>query len=253
MPRISVSMRSSMALRFSARRSISSPLRPTTRRSDRLPAIMRCVVPVMASILRNTRRATKTPPRMPSAMTAKIDQRLARGDNAQQTLTLLKIATDQHAHAGRQFEDTNERAVILPVLTFEPVIAGFPTSQAGSWCRPGSRRHCRPAPVLLSRRPCRDWRRGAANGSRPRAAPTDAAALELFIELGDFGVDGRGDLLVDEALRVPGEVAEQRSREQRKEKQIDQRQAKRRGAKDFTEGRHGPCILRRAPYAEAAC
>src|ERR1043166_2946745 len=49
-PVISASIRSSMALRFSARRSSSSPLRPTGRRSLRLPVMMRCAGPVLASM-----------------------------------------------------------------------------------------------------------------------------------------------------------------------------------------------------------
>ena len=72
-PIISASMRSSMALRFSASRSSSSPLRPTGSRPERSPAMMRWVVPVMASIRRSTRRATKMPPPRPSTMTTSSD------------------------------------------------------------------------------------------------------------------------------------------------------------------------------------
>ncbi len=60
--------------------------------------------------------------------------------------------------------------------------------------------------------------------------PPDAALLVLLGQSVDFAVDGRGDLLVDEASRIERKIAEQRRREQDENRQINQRQLERRGA-----------------------
>jgi hypothetical protein len=60
--------------------------------------------------------------------------------------------------------------------------------------------------------------------------PPDAALLVLVGQSVDFTVDGRGDLLVDEASGIERKIAEQRRREQDKNRQINQRQLERRSA-----------------------
>src|SRR5581483_10965476 len=67
----------------------------------------------------------------------------------------------------------------------------------------------------------------------------DAAETILIGKTADLGVDGVGDLLVDETARVERKIAEQKSGEERKNGQIDQRQLERGGAKKLTERRHG--------------
>ena len=131
-PVISASIRSSMALRFSASRSSSSPLRPTGSRPERSPAMMRWVVPVMASIRRSTRRATKMPPPRPSTMTTSTDHCAAVGDDAEQPPPLLQVAPDQQAEAAGELGDAHQRAMIGGVLLVEPAIGGL---------RPAGRRH----------------------------------------------------------------------------------------------------------------
>ena len=61
--------------------------------------MMRWVVPVMASIRRNTRRATKMPPPMPSTMDDQ--QRPLRGfrDDTEQPPPFVQIAPDQEPEA----------------------------------------------------------------------------------------------------------------------------------------------------------
>src|SRR5690606_24150382 len=80
----------------------------------------------------------------------------------------------------------------------------------------------------------------------------NAAARILLLQFDDFAVDGLGDLLGDHPPRVPGEITEQRCGEQRKQEKVHQRQTKRRGADQFTEGRHVSCTRRREWCAGAA-
>ena len=58
----------------------------------------------------------------------------------------------------------------------------------------------------------------------------DAALLILLRQPGYFGIDCRGDLFGEKPPRIPGEVAEQEGRKQRKDRQIDKRQLERRRA-----------------------
>ena len=81
--------------------------------------------------------------------------------------------------------------------------------------------------------------------------PAQAAASKISLSLAGFRIDRRGDLFGDQAARIPGEIAQQRSGKQRKQKQIDQRQPKRRGPDQLTECRHGSCIQRREWCAAA--
>ena len=166
---ISASMRSSMALRFSARRSSSSPLRPTGSRPERSPAMMRWVVPVMASIRCSTRRATKMPPPMPSTMTTsdRPSRGLATMPNSRRAL--LEVAPDQQPEAAGQFGDAHQRAVIGGVLLVEPAIGGL--RPAGGRHHAGRQR----ADVAGDRLP---GRRGdeIKAGARPQRAVADGAS-----------------------------------------------------------------------------
>ncbi len=78
MPAISSPMRSSMALRLSARRSSSSPVPEMARRPFRSPAMIDCAVPVMSSMRFSTRRATNQLARQPRTKTTSSDQPAAR-------------------------------------------------------------------------------------------------------------------------------------------------------------------------------
>src|SRR5438874_7463821 len=63
---------------------------------------------------------------------------------------------------------------------------------------------------------------------------------------------GRGELFGDQPARIPGEIAQERRGKQRKQKQIRERQPKRRGSDQLTECRHGSYIPRRGWYGAAA-
>ena len=65
--------------------------------------------------------------------------------------------------------------------------------------------------------------------------PPDAALVVLLGQAGDLGVDRAGDLLGDQAPRVPGEIAEQEGRKQREDREIDQRQLERGGVEQLAE------------------
>ena len=251
-PVISASIRSSMALRFSARRSSSSPERPTGSRPERSPAMMRWVVPVMASIRRSTRRATKMPPPMPSTMTTRIDHCAAFATMVEQPPAFLQIATDQQPKTVVQFGDVHQRPVIAGVLIVKPSIGGLRPAQGRhhAW-----RQRADIAADRLSRRGGEEIK----IGSRTQRAVADGPSQPLqsppivdVVDLAGFGVHRGGDLLGDEAARVPGEIGQQRSGKEREQKQIDQRQPKRRGADQLTECRHGSCIRRRGSCAARA-
>ena len=134
-PIISASMRSSMALRFSARRSSSSPLRPTGRRPERSPAMMRWVVPVMASIRCSTRRATKMPPPRPSTMTTSSDHcaALATMPNSRRRSSRSRPTSRRKPLV--EFGDAHQRAVIGGVLLVEPAIRRLGPARRGHHAR----------------------------------------------------------------------------------------------------------------------
>jgi len=86
--------------------------------------------------------------------------------------------------------------------------------------------------------------RKPANLIMPRAAldgKDDAANAALAILLGQalaLGIDRLGDLLGDQTARVPGEIAEQERRKQRKHRQIDERQLECGRAEQLAQRRH---------------
>jgi hypothetical protein len=198
---------------------------------------MRWVVPVMASIRRSTR---------------------GLGDNAEHPPAFLEIASDQQPEAAGQLGDAYQRAMIGAVLLVQPPIGGF---------RPSGGRHDarrERADIAADSPPLR---RGhevkiGAGTQRPvldRADQPEQAASPIDVaDFADFRVHRGGDLLGDQPARIPGEIAQQRGGKQRKQKQIDQRQAKRRGADQFTECGHssnlgGLNILRWLIAAKSSC
>ena len=68
--------------------------------------------------------------------------------------------------------------------------------------------------------------------------PANAAQPILLGEAADFAIDRLGDLLGDQATRVPGEIAKQKPGKQGENDQIDDRQLERRRAKQFAECAH---------------
>ena len=163
------------------------------------------------------------------------------GDDAEQALAFLEIASDQKMKAAGQLDDPDQGAMIAAFRGFEPPIIGF--QPAGMIEHAGLER----ADIAGKPLPGRRRHQIKARARAPRAQidddhqPPDAALLVLFGQSVDFAVDGRGDLLVDQASRIEREIAEQRRREQNEYRQIDQRQLERRGAQKFAE--RGHCVV----------
>jgi len=87
--------------------------------------MMRWVVPVMASMRRSTRRATKIPPPSPSTITTSTDHCAAWATDAEQPPPLFEVASDQKPKAVAEFSDIDQRAVIRRVLILEPPVESF--------------------------------------------------------------------------------------------------------------------------------
>ena len=102
-PSIKASIRSSIALRLTARRSSSSPLRrrPGNRRV-RSPAMIRCAVTVIASNAHQQCRATKMPPTSPAPAQIRNEPSGGIGDDADQTAPCFQVAADENAEPARQ-------------------------------------------------------------------------------------------------------------------------------------------------------
>ena len=102
--RISSSMRSSMALRLSARRSSSSPVPSSGMRRERSPAMIVRLASVMASMRRSTLRLTKRPAPSRARTTSSADApQRSRPMRAGEALQILDVAADdQRRPPGRQ-------------------------------------------------------------------------------------------------------------------------------------------------------
>ena len=251
-PRISASMRSSMSLRFEARRSSSSPVPATGSRSDRSPPMMRCVVAVMASKRRSTRRVTKKPPASPSTITSATEPRAAAV-----MISRMRPRSSRSRPTSRRKPPDNCTTLTSAlcsagVLLVEPAIDGL--RPAGLVEHAGRER----ADIAGERLPGRRGHEIKARARTQRAVFQDqheAAQSADRVLLGqhrDLGLDRRGDLLGDEAAGVEREIGEQRGRVENEYQQIDQRQPERGRADELTERRHGSCIRRRGSCAAAA-
>ena len=205
--------------------------------------MMRWVVPVMASIRRSTRRATKMPPPMPSTTTTRIDHCAALRDDAEQPPPFLQVASDQKPEAAGEFGDQHQRAMVAqrpdrqaagrrsPTSRDVPITPGASEPTLPAIAHPGRGGH----EIKIGARPQR-----AVLDRKDQAA--QAAAVVDVADLAGFRIHRGRDLFGDQPARVPGEIAEQRGGEQRKQKQIDQRQPERRGSDQLTECRHESCI-----------
>ena len=78
--------------------------------------------------------------------------------------------------------------------------------------------------------------------------PADAALPLLLGQALDLGIDRRADLLVEQALGVPGDIAEQKTGEEREDDEIDRRQLEGRRAEEIRQER---CVCR-APRSRPA-
>ena len=173
-------------------------------------------------------------------------------DNAKQPPPFVQIAPDQETEAAGQFGDAHQCAMIGGVLLVKPPVGGFGPARFRHHAR------CQRADIAgerLSRR------RGhkVEIGARPQRAVLErenqsaqSAPPEDLADLAGFRVHRGSDLLGNQPARVPGEIAKQRRGEQRKQKQIYQRQPERRGSDQLTECRHGSCTPRRESYEAAA-
>ena len=152
------------------------------------------------------------------------------GDDAEQPLAFLEIASDQKAEAAGQLHHLHQRAMIAAFRRFEPAIIGFEPARMIE--------HAGLQRADIAGKPFAG-RRGdeiKARSRPPRAQiddddqTSDAALSVLLAQPGDFGIDRRRDLLGDQSARIEREIAEQRKREDDEDQQINQRQLERRGA-----------------------
>ena len=162
------------------------------------------------------------------------DQRPADEHDVIEPLALFEIAADQQAEAAGKLEYLHQRVVVGVFGHFrfvDPVINGLGPARIIEHARrqrgdvAGERLAGEVGDDIEARaRPAR------ARIDHDHQAP-DAALPVLLGQAGDLGIDRIGDLFVDQAAGIEGEIAEQKRREQREHGQIDQRQLERGGAK----------------------
>ena len=164
-------------------------------------------------------------------------------DDAEQPAPFLQIAAHQNPEAAGKLRHLHQREMVpgRGVVFLQPLVERLGPAgtihharrERGDISRNALPLRCGDEIKIGARPQCPAFHRGH------KAAQTSARIL--LVEFAQFGINGVGDLLGDHAPRVPGEVAQQRCREQREQEQIDQRQPERRRADQLAERRHG-CI-----------
>ena len=142
-------------------------------------------------------------------------------------LTLFQIASDQEPKTAGQLKHPHQGAMPGTLRIFEPAIDAFGPA------RPVENASGQRADIAGEPFPRRGGNEVEARARPPRPEiddedeASDAALAVLLRQPGDLGIDRLGDLLGDQAPGIPGEIAEQERREQRKDRQVDQRQLER--------------------------
>ena len=246
-PRISASIRSSMTLRLTASRSSSS-----SEPDGRQPAGEVAGHDGARRLGHGVDAAQHAARDEEAAGQPQDDDQRDRpapgGENdVVEPLALLEIAADQQAEAARQLEHAHQRVMLGAFGIVEPAIDRF--GPAGCSSTPSPSRPTLPA----SPSPLNVGNEIEARARPARARiddedePPDAALGVLLGQAGDFRVDRASDLLGDQPPRVPGEIAEQKRREQREHGEIDQRQLERGGVGELAE--RAQAAARSAPSA----
>ncbi len=151
-----------------------------------------------------------------------------------EVLALLEIAADQQAEAAGQLEHPHQ-CVMIGMLgrlrLIKPAVDGFGPARIVEDARRqrGDVAGERLAGEIGDDIKARAWPARARIDYDHQ--PPDAALPVLLGQAGDLGIDRIGNLLVDQAAGIEGEIAEQKHREQCEHGQIDQRQLERGGAK----------------------
>ena len=165
-PRISASMRSSIALRLSASRSSSSPMPVTGKRPERSPAMMR---------LRRLGHGIEAPQHAPrdeesARKTEHDDQRdrpaRRRHDDLAHAGALFEIATDQQPEAAGELRYPHQRARARRSPARRDGDRPSPTTRPCRARRAQASRRCRRAPARSARSRDRGSNPAAASGSR---------------------------------------------------------------------------------------
>ena len=174
------------------------------------------------------------------------------GDDLVDALAFLDVAPDQQVKTAGQLRHQHQRVMLGAFGRVEPPIGGLDPAFLVEDARL-ERGDVAGDPLAERGGEQVEARARPARADLDHLADAhDAAALVLFGEARDLGIDRGGDLLGDQAARIEGEEEQQQRRVQREQHQIDERQAERRRAEKLTERRHGSCILRPEWYGEAA-
>ncbi len=175
-----------------------------------------------------------------------------RDDDVEQAFALIEIATDQETKTAGELIDAHQGVVLGTIGFVEPTIDGFGPAILVE--NPGGEQ-ADIAGKPLAGEGGDEIETGAGTARSvvdDENEPADPSLAKLRRKPDDLRIDRGGNLVGDQALRVPSEICEQKDAEQREYREIDDGQLERRRADELTERRHGSHIPRRARCAEAA-
>ena len=171
-------------------------------------------------------------------MTIASDQRPAASTISCRRSRSSRSRPDQETKAGRQLKHPDESFVFSAIGVVEPAIGGL--RPARGFKDAGGKRPdiaCEPL-ARAGGHQIKARARSARSRIHNEDEAANAALAVLLGQAGDLGIDRLSDLLGDQPTRIPGEIDEQESGEQREDGQIDQRQLERRRAQKLAQRRH---------------